>query len=565
MAFREGDRFGRYIIGPLLGQGGMGEVRRAEDTLLVRAVALKILLHDEAWGAGVSPSPEAVARLMREARAAAALDHPNAVAIFDVGEEGDHPYIAMELIDGVTLRALVGDEEQPLDRRIRWSLEVARALAAAHRRGIVHRDVKPENVMVRDDGVVKVLDFGIARSAQLTGDGGATSTRAPGAPILPTLTEKGISVGTPLYMAPEQLRGEPVDPRCDQFAWGAVVYELLTGASPWASEGGPLQAVSNILTRKPPPMRAGNPAIPAEVDNVVRRALSKDAADRFATMDDVVRALEPHAGIAPDRRAPPLPPQRVKRRRKLVITLALVVGAMGTAGGAFQMLETWRARGLAEHAAKASAADAAVAAATTERGSALSSNAEATAAYRGGMQALHDASLQAARERFRRATALDPTFAAAHLGLILAATEVVDDELRSAFRSAEVSRSSLGERDHALLNAFAPWMLEVPDQAAVDSRLAALIAGAPDDVEALIQLGKMRGFELDFEASLAPLDAALRIEPDRPEALDLRASSFASLDRVSEAMRDYGRCTSVAPSATSCLLGVLRLEVNEGK
>jgi tetratricopeptide (TPR) repeat protein len=564
MAFREGDRFGRYIIGPLLGQGGMGEVRRAEDTILVRSVALKILLHDEAWGAGVSPSPDAIARLMREARAAAALDHPNAVAIFDVGEEGDRPYIAMELIDGITLRALIGDEEQPLDRRIRWSLEVARALAAAHRRGIVHRDVKPENVMVRADGVVKVLDFGIARSAQLAEGAAATSTRAPGAPILPTLTEKGLSVGTPLYMAPEQLRGEPVDPRCDQFAWGVVVYELLTGASPWASDAGPLQAVSNILTRKPPPMRTANAAVPAEVDDLVRRALSKEAADRFATMDDVVRSLEPHAGVAPERRAATMPPQRVKRRRTRVITLSLVVAALVAAAGAFRMRETQRARASADNAAKASAADASVTATTTERGSKLSANAEATAAYRAGMQALHDASLQAAREQFRHAVALDPTFAAAYLGMVLAVWDV-DDELRDGFRRAESGRASLSERDVALLTALEPWMRVPRDLNELTARLAALTQRSPDDAEAWVQLGKARTIALDYDGAIAGLDAALHVDPEWPEALDVRATAYAFRDRADDAMRDYDECIRIAPGATSCLRSVSQIQVNEGK
>ena len=564
MAFREGDRFGRYIIGPLLGQGGMGEVRRAEDTILVRAVALKILLHDEAWGEGVSPSAEAIARLMREARAAAALDHPNAVAIFDVGEEGDHPYIAMELIDGVTLRALIGDEEQPLDRRIRWSLEVARALAAAHRRGIVHRDVKPENVMVREDGVVKVLDFGIARSAPLVDASGAKSTRAPGSPILPTLTEKGLSVGTPLYMAPEQLRGEPVDPRCDQFAWGVVVYELLTGASPWASDGGPLQAVSNILTRKPPSMRAANPAIPAEVDELVRRALSKDASDRFATMDDVVRALEPHAGVAPERRAATLPPQRVKRRRTLVLTLALVAATLGAAGGAFRMRETRRARERPEPEAKLESADASVRAGKTSRGSALSVNAQANIEYRAGIQALRDASTRAAIARFQKAVELDPSFAAANLGLLCTAW-AVDDELREVFRAAEASRGSLGEADRALLNAFAPWMLPAPDIKLVESRLSAITARDPTDVDALVALAKVRIIALDFNGSLAPLEAAQRLEPGRADIFDLRGTVYASLDRVDDAMHEYGLCTDLAPGATSCLRTVIQLQLDAGK
>jgi serine/threonine-protein kinase len=277
-----GDRFDRYEIEERLGQGGMGEVFRARDTKLERRVALKVVRRSP----GDSLGTDGAARILREARAAAALNHANAVAIHDVGEVDGVPYIAMELVSGRPLRAFVGDDSTPLDVKIGWLLDVARVLGAAHEKGLVHRDVKPENVMVRDgDRVVKVLDFGIARRVA-----GGASADSPTAPALQTITQDGVIVGTPLYMAPEQLRNEPIDGRVDQFAWGVMAYELLTGASPWQSPIGSLEVISEILNFTPPPPRDRNPSIPAAMDAAIVRALAKKREDRLSTMEALVRA-----------------------------------------------------------------------------------------------------------------------------------------------------------------------------------------------------------------------------------------------------------------------------------
>src|SRR6185437_240582 len=193
---------------------------------------------------------EADARLVREARAAAALDHPNAVSIFDVGEHDGAPYIVMELVEGQTLRSGVGDASTPIATRVTRLADVARALAAAHRRGLVHRDVKPENVMVRTDGVVKVLDFGIARRA---GNGGADPHADTQTPALPTLTVDGVKLGTPVYMSPEQIKGDVLDGRTDQFAWGVVAYELLAGRLPWRGSSDAMAVMASVLTDRPDP------------------------------------------------------------------------------------------------------------------------------------------------------------------------------------------------------------------------------------------------------------------------------------------------------------------------
>jgi hypothetical protein len=285
-----GDSIDRYVIEAVIGEGGMGRVFRALDPRLGRRVALKLML---AEGSDAVRS-SAGARLMREARAAAAFSHPNVVAIHDVGEVSGNPYITMELVNGSTLRALAHDAPLPQTQTLVWLLDVARGLAAAHRAGLVHRDIKPDNVMVTTDRVVKILDFGIARRAD-TGpsdpceaDGHAPTAAA----ALPSLTAEGQIIGTPQYMAPEQLRGEPLDGRCDQFAWGVMAWELLAGRSPWGSPTNGAQLVTAVLTSEPPRLRDLLPDVPVVVEDAVARALAKSRDARFATMDDLVAVLE---------------------------------------------------------------------------------------------------------------------------------------------------------------------------------------------------------------------------------------------------------------------------------
>jgi serine/threonine protein kinase len=277
---RPGDAFERYTIEAVIGQGGMGCVYRAYDPRLGRRVALKVLSDGSASAAGN-------ARLVREARAAAAFDHPNAVAIFDVGELDGAPYLVMELVEGRTLRHAATDPEVPLSTRVAQLSGVARALAAAHERGLVHRDIKPENVMVRDDGIVKVLDFGIARRT-----GGTVEPLSPTpAPALPALTVEGVKLGTPVYMAPEQIRGEELDGRTDQFAWGVLAYELLAGRLPWRGADA-LAVMASALTDPVERVTLERAGVSPAVARVVVRALEKKPEHRFASMDELLGALE---------------------------------------------------------------------------------------------------------------------------------------------------------------------------------------------------------------------------------------------------------------------------------
>jgi hypothetical protein len=275
-----GTLFERYEILSLLGAGGMGEVYRAQDTHLARTVALKVLRP------GVDRK-----RLFREAQATAALQHPNAVAIYDVGEENGVPFLMMELLRGKTLTAYFGDSAVPVRQKITWLVQVGRALAAAHEVSVVHRDIKPENIFITSSATAKVLDFGLARAFSGESSGEGRNAHAH----LGTLTAahpRGMGPGTPLYMAPEQFMDRPLDGRSDQFALALVAYELLSGSLPWDPDGNVASLLAQVLMAPAPPLSARAPGAPASMTAAVMRALTKDPAGRFARMDDFVAAME---------------------------------------------------------------------------------------------------------------------------------------------------------------------------------------------------------------------------------------------------------------------------------
>jgi serine/threonine-protein kinase len=287
--FAAGERFGRYEIEGTLGEGGMGAVYRAVDTRLGRRVALKFVRPDRA--ANEAARAKAAAALFGEARAAATLAHTNAVAIYDVGQEGDTTFIAMELVEGRSLREWIRDGTAPIPTRVRWLRDVARALEEAHARGLVHRDVKPENVMIRADGAVKVLDFGIAW-AQGDAPPQALNREQIVESWRSTFTRDGVFVGTPRYMSPEQIEGSPLDGRSDQFSWGVLAYELLAGAPPWLGDAATLGTLFDIVDTEPPPLRKVAPGVPPAVEQVVARALRKKPDERFGSMRAVADALD---------------------------------------------------------------------------------------------------------------------------------------------------------------------------------------------------------------------------------------------------------------------------------
>jgi serine/threonine-protein kinase len=281
---------GRYRIDAMLGEGGMGRVFRAYDATLRRFVALKVLRPDLGVDATRSgAASDAQARLLREARAVAALAHPNIVALYDIGQVAGVWYIVMELVEGSSLRAFIGDARVPMVERLRWLALIARALGAAHDRGIIHRDIKPDNIMVCGDRTVKVLDFGIAKSVEQV-DSQVPTVDVPASEV----TREGHIVGTPRFMSPEQVAGGPIDSRSDQFSWALVAYELLSGVSTWSTvERTPDQSVLEIIrTREPKRLREVAPDVPAAVESLVLRALEKKPERRFDRMEAIAATLD---------------------------------------------------------------------------------------------------------------------------------------------------------------------------------------------------------------------------------------------------------------------------------
>jgi Tol biopolymer transport system component len=275
MALQVGTRLGAYEIVGQLGAGGMGEVYRARDPRLGRGVAIKVLL------AAVHADPERLRRFEREARAAAALNHPNIVTIYSVEQADGLPFVTMELVEGVSLARLIPRAGMRIDRILKIGIALAEAVSAAHSRGIVHRDLKPSNVMVTADVRVKVLDFGVAKLTDST-------LPAADAALMPTatVTAEGKILGTVAYMSPEQAEGRPVDGRSDLFSLGVILYEIATGQRPFTGETS-LSILSSIVKDTPKSVTEVNASLPRELGRIVRRALAKDPEQRYQTAKDL--------------------------------------------------------------------------------------------------------------------------------------------------------------------------------------------------------------------------------------------------------------------------------------
>jgi TolB-like protein/tetratricopeptide (TPR) repeat protein len=306
MPLTAGTQLGPYEIIAPIGAGGMGEVYRARDTRLGRFVALKILPVE------VNEDPSRARRFQTEAKAAAALSHPNIVAVYDVGEAGGVPYIVSELVEGTTLASLIGRRPLSLPALLDLAIPIAEALASAHARGVIHRDLKPANILLSGTGQPKIADFGLAKVFEATDEGFSSrlSTDAH--------TAHGTILGTTQYLSPEQARGDAVDVRSDQFSFGVILYEMATGKRPFDRETS-VQTVAAILDQDP-----AWPDIPERLKPIVRRCLQKDPGKRYAATEDLVHDLRA------------LRERPLSRRNQFVFG---VLAAAAIAAGAFWM---WR-------------------------------------------------------------------------------------------------------------------------------------------------------------------------------------------------------------------------------
>jgi eukaryotic-like serine/threonine-protein kinase len=309
-----GTRLGRFEIVERIGAGGMGEVYRARDERLKRNVAIKVLTDS------CASDPERLTRFEREAQSASALNHPNIVAIYDVGSHEGFPYIVSELLEGATLRERLAAGPLTLDTAIDYATQLGNGLSAAHARGIIHRDLKPENVFITSDDRVKILDFGLAKLTE----------GPPGDAIAPAgeqRTEPGRILGTIGYMSPEQLKGQTVGTRSDIFSFGVVLYELLSGRRAFQRET-TAETISAILNEEPPPLPSAGRGASDRFVRIVERCLEKDPDRRFPSVGEIVHNFsEPSRSVLDrtDRRAP--------RRRRVVIGVVAVTAVLAAASG----------------------------------------------------------------------------------------------------------------------------------------------------------------------------------------------------------------------------------------
>ncbi|MEE8583345.1 MAG: protein kinase [Acidobacteriota bacterium] len=498
----DGLQTARYTILRPLGQGGMGEVFLAQDTALDRKAALKFLSEE------LQQNPGAEKHLLDEAKAAAALDHPFVCKVYETGDLEGSAFIAMEYVEGQTLRQVLDNQRLPLERSLRIADEIADALQSAHRHGIVHRDLKPSNVMLTPDGHVKVMDFGIARRLEAAPDGGGA--------VVPDWTRETSVQGSVLYMSPQQARGERVDARSDIFSFGVLLYEMIAGVNPFRRDTHD-ETWQALLAAEHPPLTSATGRLPKGLRETVEQMLASDPRERFQSADQVRGSLHRVGGQMAARQSGWRKWVRSPLRLSalLLVMVALVVLGLYLGG--------WNAP-------------------PPQAGIGRSENPRAQAAFVEGHRRLvlrTPASLSEAAQRFRQSVREDPGFAAAWAGLaesqillasygIRASEEVFPEALQAAQQALELdSRQAEAQTALAFIRFSFDW-----DWEAAEKEFQQAINLAPNDSDTL----RWYGFYL---AAQGRMDESLQLMQQAQNQDPLSWLAIVSLARCHYLRREY--------------------------
>jgi len=479
---------GHYRIIRQLGAGGMGEVFLAEDSTLGRKVAIKMLSET------LAGSPQARQRLINEAKAAAALDHPNICSIHEVGEADGHVFIVMQYIDGQSLAERIWKAPLRPGEVVDVGIQVAQALAEAHAAGIIHRDIKPQNIVITPRGQLKVLDFGLAKIGQRDAPDG------PDAPTWERLTEAGSVVGTPGFMSPEQLRGKEIDARSDIFSLGVTLYECATGIHAF-ERGTPLEVSLRVVTETPPPPSAINPAIPPSLDRIIARAMAKDPAARYESAEslrsDLLELRQEIEGSASVPRAV-LPSGSTASTTPIATGWSLRFKALAAAAVAATLLAAWFAPALLRRGRHAPPP-------------------EAVVWYDRGTSAIREGAYFQASKALERALAIDNSFALARARQAEAYAEIeLTDRAREELLQAMAllpDRSTLSDAESLYLDAVAAT-LNRDFKTAIDkySKIADSVGDAEKSAAA-VDLGRAYEKDENLDKAIESYVKATQLDP----------------------------------------------------
>jgi eukaryotic-like serine/threonine-protein kinase len=520
-----GARLGHFEVKAEIGRGAMGIVYLAEDLDLKREVALKIL------PASVAQDEERRRRLVREARAAAAVSDPNIVVVHEVGEADGRVYVAMERLDGESLRALLSRGPLSIADATDIGTQILHGLGRVHAAGLVHRDLKPDNVMVVGGHRVKLLDFGLARRGE--------SARGSALADTTLLTRDGRILGTPAYMSPEQAVGGEVDARSDLFSAGVVLYEMLGGRRPFV-EDRPSELITAILTRAPQPPVALRPEIGEALSRVVLRCLEKDPKDRYPDCESLAGDLA--------RAAASRPPQKRKRTglRALwiggsLLSLAIVALAVGRLRTAPRAPD---APPIADVAPPRPMR-------MVDFPPPASSNQAALTAYATALQKFREADFEEAMAQLDKTIALDPSIGAAPLRRAMFNTRgAIGAEL---FAKASTRRSTMSARDQALVDAWEPYLARhPPDTATARERMSRLSDASPNDAELALLAGFLDVWWGEDVAAKQQVDRALALDPEFAIASAFKAEWYFQHDDFESALATARDCAARTPAALNC-------------